>query len=76
MESINQTLNKKLILTAFKSQLKIHVNLVDGYFKNGTVKEMSADFFIMKKNDGYEEPIFYIEVRDVEPYIEKKKEEK
>ena len=72
MESINSVLNNQLILTAFKSQLKIHIGLVDKTFRNGIVKEMSADFFMFLKEDGRDEPIFYLEVYDVKPYMEEK----
>lgn len=72
MESINATLNKKLLLTAYKSQLKIHVGLVDKTFVNGIIKEMSADFFIITEPDGKETPVFYIEIYDVKPYMEEK----
>ena len=73
MENINSILNKQLLLTAFKSQLKVHIGLVDKTFRNGFIKEMSADFFMFSDGDRKEEPIFYIEVYDVKPYVEEGK---
>jgi len=71
-ERMNLTINKQLILTAFNSQLKIHIVLKDKTWRNGFVKEIQEDFFLFKDKENPVEPFFFMELEDVKPFMEDK----
>lgn len=71
-DNMTLTINKQLILTAFKSQLMVHIVLQDGIWRNGYVKEVQADYFLFKDRERPIEPYFYIELKDVKPFMEEK----
>jgi hypothetical protein len=65
-----QKINEQKILKAFKSKLKVHIILKGRSWRNGFVKEIHPDFFIFKDIENDEEAFFFLEVYNVEPYME------
>jgi len=63
-------INKEKILTAFSGKIKLHISLKDGSWRNGFVFETSADFFIFEDNVNGKESIFFLELKEVHPYLE------
>ncbi len=61
------------IKKALDSSLKIHLRLRDASWRNGYVLKTFADFFMFKDDFNEEEPIFYIELKNVKPCVEEKK---
>jgi len=74
-EETKQRLNEEKILSALKNSIKLHLTLKDKTFRNGYVKEIGADFFIFSDEINGDEPIFFLELHKVEPYIKEKKGE-
>ena len=68
-ESIN---NEQLIKLAYSKQIKIHLILKDGTWRNGFITNLKADFFYFKDTENDEEPFFYIQVFDVQPFTKPK----
>ncbi len=66
----NNDLNIQKVLTAFENTTQVHLKLFDKTFRNGYVQDVRADFFIFEDNKNGLEPIWFLEVMDVEPYIE------
>ena len=59
----------------FDNQIKVHITFKDDSWKNGAIIEMtSADFFMF--SDVYEgdQPIFYLQIKEIAPYINRKVE--
>jgi len=74
MDDEIKKLNEEKINEAFKNSTKIHITLKDRTWRNGYVKEIRCDFFIFEDDKNGEEPIFFLELVKVEPYIQAKKE--
>jgi hypothetical protein len=68
---IKYEINEKRIISAFKNHTKIHLALTDKTFRNGIIKHLGAGFIILVDDVNGEEPIFIMEVRKVEPYMNK-----
>lgn len=68
-ENIN---NEQLIRLAYSRQIKVHLILKDGTWRNGFVMQVTADFFNFKDAENDEEPFFYIQVADVQPFTKPK----
>ena len=68
-ENIN---NEQLIRLAFSKQIKIHLIIKDGTWRNGFVTNLTPDFFNFKDDENDEEPFFYIQVADVQPFTKPK----
>lgn len=66
-------LNEEKIRLAKENHTKIHLILRDKTWRNGYVKEISGDFFIFEDDVNGDEPIFFLELSKVEPYIEPEK---
>lgn len=66
----NEIITRKLIETAYSKQIKVHLNLTDGSWRNGYVKEVKPEFFMFVDRVNNEEPIFFLELKDVSPYLE------
>ena len=64
-ESIN---NEQLIRLTYSKQIKVHLILKDGTWRNGFVTNPEEDFFYFKDTENDEEPFFYIQVADVQPF--------
>ncbi len=75
MKNEDMKINEEKINKAFNSNLKIHIDLRDGSWRNGYIKEISADFFMFEDMVNGEEPIFFLELKKVEPYLNKKEGE-
>lgn len=59
-----------------KAQIKIHVSYINGKWMRGLIKEVSSDFFILDETLNGMMPIFFLEIKDIEPYKEKTREDK
>lgn len=66
-------LNEEKIYSGYKNSTKLHLNLKDKTFRNGYVKEIRNDFFIFYDDVNGSEPIFFLELYNVEPKLEEKK---
>ena len=65
-------LNEEKIREAYKNSTKIHITLKDKTWRNGYVKEIRPDFFIFSDDVNGNEPIFFLELKKVEPYVDDK----
>ena len=70
MNNENMKTNEEIISLALTKNLKVHLVLKDKSWRNGFVKEISADFFIFEDLINGREPIFFLELIKVEPYME------
>ena len=70
-------LNEEKVLLGFSKKIKLHLVLQDNTWRNGFVTEMSADYFLFEDAVNGVEPIFFLDLKRVEPYSEddRKKEE-
>lgn len=68
-ETIN---NEQLVRLAFSKQIKVHLILKNGSWRNGFVTEIFPDSFKFKDTENDEEPFFYIQLIDVQPFTEPK----
>lgn len=50
----------------------VHITNLNGSWKNGTITSISDDFFMLDELLEGEQPIFYIQIKSIEPYKEKK----
>ena len=71
-ELMNKTINEKLIQTAYSKQIKLHLILTNGTWRNGFVVKTYADFFEFKDTENPLEVFFYIQIKKVEPFTEPK----
>jgi len=60
----------------YKNNLPVHVIKKNKEWLNGTITEISADFFILKENKEGEVPVFYLEIFDIEKFKEEKNGER
>lgn len=72
---------KKKIQNFYELQTLIHVKFKKGYFKNGYVKKILADFFILSELEDGIEYIFFLEIDRIDIYrklnkAQKKREKK
>ena len=72
MTEDNKT-NEEKILLSFQKAIKLHLLLKNGDWRNGYVKELSSDFFVFTDDVNGSEPIFFMELKKVEPYLEEGK---
>lgn len=63
-------LMKKKVNYFLEYQKPVHVKFKKKYWKNGLIKEMSHDFFMLDERLEGMIPVFYIEVLDLEEYKE------
>ena len=47
---------------------KVHVKYIDGHWKRGFVKEVSADFFLLDETLDGMMPVFFQEISDIEKF--------
>ena len=71
---MNEEMNLKeaKINSALKNSTKLHLNLKDRTFRNGYVIKLGADFFLFHDDVNGNEPIFFLELYNVEPVMEGK----
>jgi len=72
-DKMDAELIKKKTAAHFKNNLLIHCAFNSGAWKNGTVTEMSEEFFILDELFEGKMPIFFVELRKVETYSPRKK---
>ena len=63
---------KKIISDSLTTNTKLHLVLFDRTFRNGFVKEVSASFFLFEDRVNGVEPIFFSQLKKVEPYLSEK----
>ena len=66
----NEKINEQLIRLAFSKNIRIHISLKDGTWRNGFVKEILGDTFELEDRENGIEPFFYIQLMNVEPFTE------
>lgn len=71
----DKKLHEEKLLLSLNHNLKLHITLKDGIWRNGYVKEILADFFMFEDAVTGLDPIFFLEIIKIEPYTEEKKEE-
>jgi len=76
MVNENEEKNERKIFLAWKNNIKLHITLSDNSWRNGYVFDMSADFFFFEDKVNGREPIFFLDLKRVEPYNEQDKEER
>lgn len=52
----------------FKANKAIHIKFLKGYFLNGYIKEISADFFILDEFVEGEIPCFFLQIDEIDLY--------
>lgn len=63
---------QKRVLYFYKEKVDIHVKMKSGYFYNGKILEVSEnDFFIFIDAKLGEMPLFFIDIKNVERYLER-----
>lgn len=63
-------LDEEKIYSAFRNKIKLHLSLQDRSWRNGIVKEVLGSWFMFEDEENGEEPIFFLELRKVEPFLE------
>ena len=54
----------------FKDAKPIHITFKKGYWKNGYVREVGADFFIIHELLEGKMPVFFLEVEEITEFID------
>ena len=62
-------INKEKLILAQAKKMKLHITLRDSSWRNGFVIDLNSDFFMFDDTHNGKEPIFYIEVSKVDPYV-------
>lgn len=77
-----QTQNKKdkidfydAITWYFNEEYPVHISLKTGGFKNGNIKEVKVDFFLLDDFREGEQLIFFQEIKSVSKFIKEAKED-
>jgi len=52
----------------YKNSKAVHINLKKGSWKNGYIKEVSADFFMLDEFLEGLKPVFFLEIKDIDVY--------
>jgi len=65
-------INEK-IKYAFDNSIRCHLKLKGNSWRNGYVTEIGSEFIIFDDKVNGKEPIFLIEIFDIEPYMEEGK---
>lgn len=47
---------------------KVHISYKNGMWKRGIIKEVNAEFFILVESLEGDMPVFYQEIKSIEPY--------
>lgn len=74
-EMTAQQLLEKRATEFSKRGIFVHIDLKDGLFLNGTISEVSSDFFIFNDRIKGELPVFFQEIKALEIFRLNKKEE-
>ena len=57
----------------FKSQQVVHITFKKGFWKRGVIVEVSSDFFMLNERKEGMQPVFFLEIKDIMQYNERKK---
>jgi len=66
-------IDEQLIRLAYSKNIKIHITLNNNSWRNGFVKKLDNNFFIFEDLENGEEPFFYAQLTNVEPFTEVEK---
>lgn len=69
---IGNDTNEKLAEYFYKLGQKVHIELTNNSFYNGTIHEISSDFLLLDDQVVGEIPIFYVQITKFEPFVERK----
>ncbi len=75
-ETTNELKIQKTAQIFFEKQLPVHVSKKNDGWWNGYIQEVCADFIMLNEFKKGLMPIFFIEIVDIESYVNLKKEEK
>lgn len=50
---------------------KVHVPFKSGHWKRGFITDVKTDFFIINETLEGKVPVFYEEIKDIRPFVEK-----
>ena len=62
--------HEEKLLLSLKNKLKVHIVLTDGSWRNGFVRDISADFFMFEDAVNGLEPLFFLDLKAIEPFME------
>ena len=65
-----RTINEQKIRESFSKNMELHLVKTNGEWRNGTILEVSADFFLFEDFVNGKEAIFFSELVKVKPYME------
>jgi hypothetical protein len=68
---LSNLVGQELIKLSFNKKIKIHIILKDKTWRNGFVTKILPDFFMFEDMEDGEEPFFYIQLYNVEPFMER-----
>ena len=74
MNNEYENINYEKIKKAFDNSIKLHLNLANNSWRNGFVKELKEDFFLFTDDVNNTEPIFFIEIKSVKPFMQDEKD--
>jgi len=68
-------LHKKQADYFFKNKIPIHVSLINGGWKNGNIVEpISDDFFMLEEREEGLMPIFFLQIKSIDKFMEEDKQ--
>lgn len=70
-EEVNVEALKQKAKYFYGKNLKVHIKFKQNFWKNGSIKEINEDHFIIDENIEGEMPIFWLEIKDLEEFKEK-----
>lgn len=65
------TLLQKKATVYFNRGEKVHISFKKGHWKRGIIQEVSADFFMLNETLEGMMPIFFLEIKDIRPYVDR-----
>ena len=65
-------LNKGKAKYFFENKIPVHISKNNGFFNNGIILEFSGDLLIIDDIRNGATPIYFLEIKDIEKFIEMK----
>lgn len=65
----DQVTIKKKVQVFFDNSITIHVQKKSGEWLNGSITEVSSDFFMLNERIKGDLPVFFLEIESIEKYI-------
>ena len=59
---------KQKVNIFYKNMTLVHISLKNGFWKRGYITELSADFFMLDETLEGLQPIFFQELKNIEPW--------